>query len=49
MPAFCRGGQPAEANGEVQEEGGVILVHSKGPFQEGCKGEWEGQGVGTGE
>lgn len=36
--AVCRG------DSEEKEEGGVILVHSKGPFQEGCKGGGAGGG-----
>lgn len=35
---LLQGGQLRQMDREVKEEGGVILVHSKGPFQEGCKG-----------
>lgn len=42
MLAFCRGDSQGEWDQEVKEEGGVILVHSEGPFQEGFEGEWGG-------
>lgn len=49
MLAFCRGDSQGEWDQEVKEEGGVILVHSEGPFQEGFEGEWGGVGVGMRE
>lgn len=46
MPAYLQGGQTRQMDREVKEEGGVILVHSEGTFQEGYKGGVGGSGGG---